>query len=89
MPSVSKPKARKPAAPSKSPKNAKPWKTAEELEQLLAERAGEPAMRVSVFGDPENWDAALMLNPIGNAERKARFRSIVSELRREFELKAH
>ena len=82
MPSVSKPKARKPAAPSKSPKNAKRWKTADELEQLLAERAGVPAMRVSVLGSPDNWDVALMVNPLGIAERKARFRSIVGELQR-------
>ena len=85
MPSVSRTKARK-LAPQKSPKTAKRWKTAEELEQLLAERAGEPAIRVSVFGDADNWDAALLVAPIGNAERKARFRSIVSELRSEFDL---
>ena len=45
-------------------------------------------MRVSVFGDPDNWDAALMVNPIGNAERKARFKSLVHDLRAEYDLKA-
>jgi hypothetical protein len=40
-------------------------------------------MRVSVFGDPGNWDAALVVNPIGNAERKARFKSLVGALRDE------
>jgi hypothetical protein len=70
-----------------SPKTARRWKTAEELEKLLAGRAGEPAIRVSVFGRGDNWDAALLVGPTGNADRKARFRSIVSDLRREFELK--
>jgi hypothetical protein len=73
---VSKTKARKPA-PSKSQKTAKRWKTAEELEQLLAERADVPVYRVSVFGSPENMDATLIAALTGNAERKARFRSIV------------
>jgi hypothetical protein len=82
-----KTRARKPA-PQKSPKTAKRWKTAEELELLLAERAGVPVVRVSVFGSPENWDATLLANFAGNAERKARFRSIVSDLRREFDLRA-
>jgi hypothetical protein len=86
VPSVSKSRARKPA-PTKSLKNAKSWKRAEELEQLLAERAGEPTIRVSVFGNRDNWDAALLVGPFGNAERKARFRSIVSDLRNEFDLK--
>ena len=45
-------------------------------------------MRVSVFGSPDNWDAALMVNPIGNAERKARFKSLVRELRGEYDLTA-
>ena len=85
MPSVSKTKAGK-LAPAKVPKNAKRWKTVEELEQLLAERAGVSAVRVSVFGDPKNWDAALLVHPIGNADRKAHFKSLVRDLQAEFEL---
>ena len=85
MPSVLKAKAPKPA--QKSPKNAKRWKTADELEQLLAERSGEPVHRVSVFGQPGNWDATLLARQVGNAERKARFKSLVYDLRTEFDLK--
>jgi hypothetical protein len=72
----------------KSPKSAKRWKTAEELGQLLAERADVPVYKVSVFGSPENWEATLIAALTGSAERKARFRSIASDLRREFDLKA-
>ena len=86
MRSVSDVGARK-SVPPKSPKNAKHWKTAEELEQLLAERAEVPVYRVSVFGSPENWDATLIAALTGNAERKARFRSIVGQLGGEFDLK--
>jgi hypothetical protein len=43
-----------------------------------------PVIRVAVF---ENG-GALLVAPNGNADRKARFRWIVSDLRREFELKA-
>ena len=50
-------------------------------------RAGVPAMRVSVFGDPGNWDAALMVNQIGNAQRRARFKSLVHDLRGEYDRK--
>jgi hypothetical protein len=87
LPSVSKTKPWKPA-PQKSPKTAKAWKNADELERLLADRAGEPAIRVSVFGNRDNWDASLLVAPVGNAERKARFKSIVSEQRREYDLSA-
>jgi hypothetical protein len=85
--SLSRPRAAK-APTRQSPKNAKRWKTAEELEQLLAERADVPVYRVSVFGSPANWDATLIAALTGNAERKTRFRSIVGDLRREFDLKA-
>jgi hypothetical protein len=34
----------------------------------------------------ESWRATLLVNVIGNAERKARVRSIVSELRSEYDL---
>jgi hypothetical protein len=85
VPSVSKPKAPKPTR--KSPKTAKRWMTADELEQLLAERSGEPVHRVSVFGEPGNWDATLLAKQVGNAERKARFKSLVYDLRTEFDLK--
>jgi hypothetical protein len=77
--------ARKPAPP-KSPKTAKRWKSAGELEQLLAERAGVPVHRVTVFGSPGNWDATYLANMIGNVDRKARFKSIVSELQRDYDL---
>jgi hypothetical protein len=50
-------------------------------------RAGEPPIRVSVFGNGDNWSAALLVSQVGNADRKARFQSIVSDLRREFGLK--
>ena len=49
---------------------------------------GEPRYRVTVFGEPGNWDATLIAGLVGNAERKARFRSIVSDVRREFDQKA-
>jgi hypothetical protein len=70
------------------PKNAKRWKPPRRLEQLLAERAEVPVYQVSVFGSPDNWDATLIAALTGNAERKARFCSIASELRREFDLSA-
>jgi hypothetical protein len=88
LPSVSKARQPKPAPPKKSPRNARPWQTAEEPKQLLAERAGVPPVQVSVFGDPDNWDAALMVNQIGNAECKAKFRTLVCDLRTEFDLKS-
>jgi hypothetical protein len=83
LPSVAKARAR--IRPVKSPKTAKRRKTAEELEQLLAERAGVPAVRVSVFGAPGNWNAALIAPLVGNAERLARFRSLVGELQRDYD----
>jgi len=71
----------------KSPKTAKRWKTAAELEQLLAERAREPASRIAVYGTAETWNAALIVGPTGNAERRMRFKGVVDDLRREVALK--
>jgi len=37
--------------------------------------------------EPENWSATLLVNMTGHAEREARFKSAVSEVQREFDLK--
>lgn len=60
--------------------------TVEELERLLAERAGEPRSRVIVRGRPPDWTATLIATPTGNAERKARFWSLANDLRAEYDL---
>lgn len=83
MPSVSK----RPKPTPKSPKTTKRWKTAEELQAMLAERSGEPVSRIAVFGEPGNWSATLLVNPSGSAERRARIRALAGELRQEDELK--
>jgi hypothetical protein len=55
---------------------------------MIAERSGEPISRIAVFGDPDNWDAALLVNPVGNAERRPKVKSLAGELRRAFGLEA-
>lgn len=75
-------------SPHKSLKTAKRLKTAEELEALLAERAGVPVAGVAVRPVPEGgWVANLIKNRPGNIEGLARFNTLASELRREFQLK--
>ena len=41
---------------------------------------------MSVFGQPDNWEAALIFNQVGNAERRAAFWSIVHSVKSEFDL---
>jgi hypothetical protein len=43
---------------------------------------------VSVRGRPPAWEAIPILNPIGNAERRAAVRIAAIEMQREFDLKA-
>ena len=78
----------KPSPPRKAASSSKQALSAERLEQLIAERAGVRAIQVSVRGNSSEWDAVLIVNQVGNAERKARFRSIVRDLQAEFTLKA-
>jgi len=54
---------------------------------MIADRSGEPVSRIAIFGEPGNWDAALIVNPVGNAERRAKIRSVAGELRRRLDLK--
>jgi hypothetical protein len=56
------------------------------LQELIAERAGEHPNRVAVRGTPENWDAILIVNQTGNAERRARFWMILQSVKGEFDL---
>lgn len=65
----------------------KPLLTRPELEALIAERFGVPATRVAVRGDPPVWDATLLLPRSGNAERHARFWTLVYEMKVEFGLR--
>jgi len=89
--SVRSVKSNPPRKPASSSKPRKPSLSAERLEQLIAEiaeRAGVRPVQVSVRGNSSEWDAVLIVNQVGNAERKARFRSIVRDLQAEFTLKA-
>ena len=79
-------KASQPRKAASFSKPRKPSLSAERLEQLIAERAGVPVRRVSVFGQPDNWEAALIFNQVGNAERRAAFWSVVQKVRSEFDL---
>ena len=74
---------RKPAPPSKP---RKPSLSVERLEQLIAERAGVRPIQVSVRGTATDWDAILIANQVGNAERRAAFWSVVQSVKSEFDL---
>jgi hypothetical protein len=39
----------------KIPEDREAWKTADELQALIAERSGERAQRIAIFGEPDNW----------------------------------
>ena len=63
-------------------------KTAQELEAILAERFGVPVSQVSVRAMPdEGWTASLLVRFPGNAEKKARFWTLVYDAQAEFEVK--
>jgi len=63
-------------------------KTSSELEEIIASRFGCPAVQVAVKGVPPDWNAVLIGARAANAELIASFKLLVSELRREFALRA-
>ena len=79
-------KARPPRKPASSSKPRRPSLSIERLEQPIAERAGLRPVQVSVRGTPPDWEAILIANQVGNAERRAAFWSIVQRIRSEFDL---
>lgn len=54
---------------------------------MIAERSGEPVFRMPSSVKPGNWNATLIVNPVGSADRRAKVRSVAQELQREFDLK--
>jgi hypothetical protein len=62
--------------------------TADALERLIAERFGVRPVQVSVRGHAPDWTASLIANRLGNATRHVEFSSLVTDLRRELDLKA-
>lgn len=72
----------------KSPKTARKWKTADELEAMLAAGFGVPLAGIVVRGTPPDWTATLITNRAGNAERLAAFNRLRDDLRRQYDLKA-
>jgi len=54
---------------------------------MIGERSGEPVSRIALFGEPGNWDATLILNPVGNAERRAKIKALAVGLRRDCDLR--
>jgi hypothetical protein len=58
----------------------------ERLQHLIAERAGVRPVQVCVRGKASDWDAILIANQVGNAERRAVFWSVVQKVRGEFDL---
>jgi hypothetical protein len=79
-------KARPVRKPAPASKPRKPSLSAERLQELIAERAGEYSNRVAVRGTPENWDAILIVNSVGHTERRVRFWTIVKDIKGEFDL---
>ena len=71
-----------------SSKPSKLCLSAERLEQLIAERAGVRPVQVNVRSTADGWDAILIANQVGNAERRAAFWSVVQKVRSEFDLAA-
>ena len=76
----------------KAPKSArqisrKAEMTAEELEQLIAERFGVRPVQVSVRGNAPDWTATLIARWQGNVTRQVAFLSLVDELRADYDLK--
>lgn len=72
-----------PSTPRKSTKPAKTWKTAAELEAMLAAASGLPVRRISVYGSGERWEATV----IGSTGTRAAVKIAAMDLRREYGLK--